>query len=151
MPEHSSSNPAPKPLYVLDVPVHPVTSIEAMALIKDFMSQSWVHQIATVNPEFVMAAQRDAEFHRILNQADLCLADGVGMLLAARWLGQPLAERVAGSDIVYQVAGLAAENGWSLFLLGAGPGVAEDAATRFQTSAWSPIERKSPTNLAAPR
>jgi N-acetylglucosaminyldiphosphoundecaprenol N-acetyl-beta-D-mannosaminyltransferase len=119
-------------LYVLDVPVHPVTSIEAMALVADFMNQSRVHQIATVNPEFVMAAQRDAEFLRILNQADLCLADGIGMLLAARRLDRPLPERVAGSDFVYQVAGLAAENGWSLFLLGARPGVAEDAATLFQ-------------------
>jgi N-acetylglucosaminyldiphosphoundecaprenol N-acetyl-beta-D-mannosaminyltransferase len=132
MPERSSSKSAAKPLYVLDVPVHPVTSVEAIALVAAFMSQSRLHQIATVNPEFVMAAQRDAKFHRILTQADLCLADGIGMLMAARWLGQPLPERIAGSDFVYQVVGLAAENSWPLFLLGAAPGVAEDAATRFQ-------------------
>lgn len=96
------------------------------------MSEPGLHQIATVNPEFIMTAQRDAEFHRILNRAELCLPDGVGLLLAGRWLGRPFPERVAGSDFVYHLARLAATNGWRLFLLGAAPGVAEEAAAIFQ-------------------
>jgi N-acetylglucosaminyldiphosphoundecaprenol N-acetyl-beta-D-mannosaminyltransferase len=96
------------------------------------MSEDGLHQIATVNPEFIMTAQGDAEFRCVLNQADLCLPDGVGLLLAGRWLGQPFPERVAGSDFVYRLAQLAAESGWRLFLLGAAPGVAEEAAAVFQ-------------------
>lgn len=96
------------------------------------MGEPGLHQIATVNPEFIMTAQRDVEFRRILNQADLCLPDGVGLLLAGRWLGRPFPERVAGSDFVYLLAQLAARNGWRLFLLGAAPGVAEEAAAVFQ-------------------
>jgi N-acetylglucosaminyldiphosphoundecaprenol N-acetyl-beta-D-mannosaminyltransferase len=96
------------------------------------MSEPGLHQIATVNPEFVMTAQRDAEFRRVLNRADLCLPDGVGLLLAGRWLGRPFPERVAGSDFVYHLAQLAAGDGWPIFLLGAAPGVAEEAAAVFQ-------------------
>jgi N-acetylglucosaminyldiphosphoundecaprenol N-acetyl-beta-D-mannosaminyltransferase len=96
------------------------------------MTEPRLHQIATVNPEFIMTAQKDPVFLKILNEADICLADGVGLLMAGRWMGKPLPERVAGSDFVYEVAQLAAENSWRLFLLGAAPGVAEEAAAIFQ-------------------
>jgi N-acetylglucosaminyldiphosphoundecaprenol N-acetyl-beta-D-mannosaminyltransferase len=96
------------------------------------MAGSRLHQIATVNPEFVMTAQRDAEFCRVLESADLCIPDGVGLLWAARRLGQPLPERVAGSDLVYEIARLAAEQQWRLYLLGAAEGVAEEAGAILQ-------------------
>jgi N-acetylglucosaminyldiphosphoundecaprenol N-acetyl-beta-D-mannosaminyltransferase len=122
----------PRTLSLLDVPVHQVTTAGSLSLVQQFMSEDGLHQIATVNPEFIMTAQEDEEFRRVLIQADLCLPDGVGLLLAGRWLGQPFPERVAGSDFVYRLAQLAAENGWRLFLLGAAPGVAEEAAGVFQ-------------------
>jgi N-acetylglucosaminyldiphosphoundecaprenol N-acetyl-beta-D-mannosaminyltransferase len=90
-----------------------------------------VHQICTVSPEFVMIAQDNPEFMQVLRQADLCVADGVGLLLAARLLGHRLPERVTGSDGVPLIARRAAERGWKLFLLGAAPGVAERAAARL--------------------
>ena len=45
------------------------------------------HLVATVNPEFVMRAQRGHEFARVLESADLCLADGTGVVWAARRQG----------------------------------------------------------------
>ena len=75
-----------------------------------------------------MIAQDDAAFRQVLRQADLCVADGVGLLLAARFLGRRLPERVTGSDGLPLIAARAAQTGWSLFLLGAAPGVAERAA-----------------------
>jgi N-acetylglucosaminyldiphosphoundecaprenol N-acetyl-beta-D-mannosaminyltransferase len=105
---------------------------EVLAHVRQFMTEPRLHQIATVNPEFIMTAQEDSVFLGILNEADICLADGVGLLLAGRWMGKPLPERVAGSEFIYHVAQLAAENGWRLFLLGAAPGVAEEAAAIFQ-------------------
>ena len=100
-----------------------------LALVDGYMIEPRLHQIATVNPEFVMAAQTDADFRRVLAEADLCLPDGVGLLYAARRYGRRLPERVPGSELVYRLAERAAARGWSLFLLGAAPGVAEEAAT----------------------
>jgi N-acetylglucosaminyldiphosphoundecaprenol N-acetyl-beta-D-mannosaminyltransferase len=91
-----------------------------------------LHQIATTNPEFVMTAQQDAAFRQVLWEADLCIADGVGLLLAARWLKRPLPQRVPGSELIYHLAALAAQKGWRLFLLGAAPGVAAAAAAILQ-------------------
>jgi N-acetylglucosaminyldiphosphoundecaprenol N-acetyl-beta-D-mannosaminyltransferase len=102
---------------------------DTLALVDGYMAEPRLHQIATVNPEFVMAAQSDAEFRRVLAAADLCLPDGVGLLYAARRAGRRLPERVPGSELVYRLAERAAARGWPLFLLGAAPGVAEEAAT----------------------
>jgi N-acetylglucosaminyldiphosphoundecaprenol N-acetyl-beta-D-mannosaminyltransferase len=113
---------------ILGVPVHAVTMAGALDAVRRFMAEPRLHQIATVNPEFVMAAQENAAFAEVLRAADLNLPDGVGLLYAARWLGSPLPERVPGSAFIYHLAELAAAEGWPLFLLGAGPGVAEEAA-----------------------
>lgn len=112
---------------LLGVPVDGLTTAEALAHIAHFMGEPGLHQLATVNPEFIMAAQQDAEFLAVLNQADLCLPDGVGVLWGSQWRGRPVPERIAGSDMVYWLAEMCATNGWSLFLLGAAEGVAEEA------------------------
>ncbi|MDW8318442.1 MAG: WecB/TagA/CpsF family glycosyltransferase [Anaerolineae bacterium] len=113
---------------ILGVRVHAVTYAQTLDLMAAWIAQRGPHQIATVNPEFVMAAQRDARFRSVLNAADLCVPDGVGLLWAARRLGYRLPERVTGSDLVPMAAERAAREGWRLFLLGAGPGVARRTA-----------------------
>lgn len=119
---------APQAVEILGVRVHKLTTAEALDLVESYMAEPQLHQIATVNPEFVMAAQENAAFADVLRRADLCLPDGVGLLYAARRLGQPLPERIAGSSFLLDLSALAAAQGWSLFLLGAAPGVAEEAA-----------------------
>ncbi len=118
---------SPTVIEILGIPVHAVTMADTLALIEQYMAEPRLHQIATVNPEFVMAAQDHPDFRRVLRAADLCLPDGVGLLFAARRQGRPLPERVPGSELVYHLARQAAECGWPLFLLGAAPGVAEEA------------------------
>jgi len=118
----------PTTLSILDIPVHDVTTEETLALIDQFMREKTPHQICTVNPEFIMTAQQDVEFKRILNQSALNLPDGIGVVWAAKRLRQPLRERVAGSDLVGLMADRAQTTGWRIFLLGAAEGVAERAA-----------------------
>lgn len=117
---------------ILNVPIHAVTNAQALAWIASAVAARTPHQVCTANPEFVMAAQRDAAFMAILNQADLVIPDGVGLLWAARWLGQRLPERVAGSDLVERIPALAAQHGWRLYFLGAAEGVAQRAADILQ-------------------
>ncbi len=117
-----------KRVTILGIPVDGVTMPETLDQVQDFMGQARLHQIATVNPEFIMTAQQDPDFRDTLLKADLCLPDGVGLLLAGRKLKKAIPERVAGSDLVYRLAHLASQNKWRLFLLGAETGVAEEAA-----------------------
>ncbi len=122
----------PASVSILHVPVHPVTNEDFLALVGQFIAEGNPRQICTANPEFVMTAQRQPEFMTVLQNADLVLADGVGLLWAARRLGRPLPERVTGSDGIYLLAKRAAREGWRLFLLGAQPGVAEKTARILQ-------------------
>lgn len=120
-------------VHILGVPIHAETFDSLVDTIARWIATgTGPHQICTVSPEFVMIAQDDLEFMGVLHSADRCVADGVGLLLAARLLGRPLPERVTGSDGVPHIAQRAAREGWRLFLLGAAPGVAEKAAARLQ-------------------
>jgi N-acetylglucosaminyldiphosphoundecaprenol N-acetyl-beta-D-mannosaminyltransferase len=126
-----SETSAPAARWFLGVRADDLTWDEFLAGVEAFIAQGTPHQIVTVNPEFVMAARRDSEFRAIINRAALALPDGVGLLWAGRLLGQPLRQRVTGADGAPRLAERAAEKGWRLFLLGAGPGVAEEAARRL--------------------
>lgn len=85
--------------------------------------------IVTPNVSITLRHQHDARLRQYVADADLTVADGMPLVLASRWRGQPLPERVAGSDLVNAVFDAAIEE-WPLrvFLLGAAPGVADRAA-----------------------
>lgn len=113
---------------ILGVPVDPVTFEEMLQKIGEWAASTGLHQICTVNPEFVIVAQNDPVFYEVLQHADLCVPDGWGVVWALRMRGIHVPERVTGSDGVPMIAERAAGKGWRLFLLGAGPGVAKQAA-----------------------
>lgn len=113
---------------ILGIRVDALTYDDLRQRIAGFIAAGGPHQICTANPEFVMEARRNPAFRQVLADADLVLADGVGLLWAARRTGQHLLQRVTGSDGVPLIAAWAAEGGWRLYLLGAAPGVAERAA-----------------------
>jgi N-acetylglucosaminyldiphosphoundecaprenol N-acetyl-beta-D-mannosaminyltransferase len=117
---------------ILGVAIDDVLMDEAIAAVARFIAEGGPHQIVTVNPEFVMEARRNRAFRRVLAAADLATPDGFGIILAARWRGTPLRGRVTGIDLTERIAAEAARRGWSLFLLGAAPGVAERAAAVLQ-------------------
>jgi N-acetylglucosaminyldiphosphoundecaprenol N-acetyl-beta-D-mannosaminyltransferase len=118
----------PASISILGIRVHVITMAETLAWIEAAVAARTPRQICTANPEFVMAARRDPEFSDVLNRADLVTPDGVGLLMAARWLGVRLPERVAGSDLIDRISERAAQKGWSLYFLGAGEGVAAKAS-----------------------
>ena len=86
----------------------------------------------TPNAEILLAARRDARLRRILQCADLTVADGIGVILVSRLLGQPLTHRVPGIDLAAAVMAKLAGKGESVYLLGAKVGVGEQAAKRLQ-------------------
>lgn len=116
---------------ILGVRVDDVTYAEVCERVAAWVAQDGPHQIATVNPEFIMLARRDPIFYKTLQQTALNVPDGIGVLYAARQLGQPLRQRVAGIDLMQCLCERAAQQGWRVFLLGAGLGVAELAAAKL--------------------
>jgi N-acetylglucosaminyldiphosphoundecaprenol N-acetyl-beta-D-mannosaminyltransferase len=117
---------------ILGIPIDNVTEDEAVERIAGFLAAGGAHQVVTTNPEFVMEGRRNPTFHVVLQQADLSVPDGFGLILASRWLGMPLRGRATGVALSHRIAELAAQRGYRLFLLGAAPGVAEEAAAVWQ-------------------
>ncbi|WP_165423414.1 WecB/TagA/CpsF family glycosyltransferase [Ktedonosporobacter rubrisoli] len=92
-------------------------------------------QVVTVNTEFIMAAQRDTIFRQCINQAALVVADGMGVVWATKYLREPAPERITGIDTLIELAKLCAAKGYRIYLLGAAPGVAEQARARLESLA----------------
>ncbi len=119
---------------VLGVAFDNVTMDEAVERGLELLEQEGSHLVVTPNPEIVQRASKDPEFSEILSRADLVIPDGVGIIYAARILGRPLKGRVPGIDFASALLGRVAGTGKRLFLLGAAPGVAQQAAVNLQAA-----------------
>ena len=85
----------------------------------------------TPNPEFLLEARKNPAFRSALAGAELTIADGIGVIYAARIQGTPLKQKVPGIDFAAGLMAEMAKKGLRLYLLGAKPGVAELAAANL--------------------
>jgi len=108
---------------ILGVRVDNLKKDEILFKIKEFLNSSDFHQIATVNPEFILAAQKDKEFQNVLNSCDLNVADGMGINLAFWKLGKKLQCRMAGIDLMLKILKIANEKKLKIFLAAKGGGL----------------------------
>lgn len=120
------------PIALLGVPFDPVTMAEAIERIERMIGSGRPHYVVTANADFLAQARQDVELRRILMEAHLVLCDGTPLLWASRLLGNPLPERVAGSDLAPRLIRLAAKRNYRLFLLGASPEANAQAAARLK-------------------
>ncbi|MBU3957203.1 WecB/TagA/CpsF family glycosyltransferase [Patescibacteria group bacterium] len=81
--------------------------------------------VVTPNPEFFVFARHNPWFEAILKKADLAVPDGIGLIWASRFLGQPIKERISGTDLMEKLCRKAAKKKWSVYLLGGEAGVAK--------------------------
>lgn len=122
---------------ILGVLVDRIDIIEAREYFSQWLvglNKGLLHQIVTVNPEFVMEARKNTEFRNVLNNASLALADGVGLVLASAFLHgwKNRLFRMTGVECVVMLARMCACTGSSIYLLGASTGVAERVAEVLQ-------------------
>lgn len=144
---------------ILDVRIDNITLKEATETVLQWAQDKDRHHITTPNPEILLEAQKNREFHNVLNHADLNVPDGTGILWAAKyqeiaanqrfcflkWLASlatilpfpkyirtVLRERVTGADLLQNICRTAPKGIVKIFLLGAGEGVAEKVSKILQ-------------------
>lgn len=117
---------------VMGVAFDNVTMEEAVAAGAALLEGPAGQYVVTPNSEIVYACRDTSGLSELLNRAALVLPDGIGVVYASRILGRPLKQKVAGIDFAAGLAAELARAGRSLFLLGAKPGVAEQAAERLK-------------------
>jgi N-acetylglucosaminyldiphosphoundecaprenol N-acetyl-beta-D-mannosaminyltransferase len=108
---------------LLGAPIDRLRHDEAIEAIEAYVTARTPRQVATVNLDFLRIARRDPVFAGTLREADLALADGMPLVWASRLAGAPLPHRIAGVDLVEAICDRGSSLGWSIFLLGAEPGI----------------------------
>ena len=116
---------------VLGVGFDNVTMTEAVARGAALLDEPGCHYVVTPNPEIVEVCRENPAAMQAVNGADLVLPDGIGVVKGAAMLGTPLKEKTPGIEFAAGLMGKMAETGKSLYLLGAKPGVAEEAGRRI--------------------
>ncbi|MEJ0021105.1 MAG: WecB/TagA/CpsF family glycosyltransferase [Candidatus Doudnabacteria bacterium] len=128
-----------------------VTKSEAIERIDGFIKSGEPHYVVTPYSEMIVFASNSENYRQVLNAADLSLADGVGILWAAKYLSlkntffsvfislaaivfdpnyirSVIREQITGSRLIYDLAELAQEKNYSVALVGGQGNVAAQAA-----------------------
>jgi N-acetylglucosaminyldiphosphoundecaprenol N-acetyl-beta-D-mannosaminyltransferase len=112
---------------VLGVEFDHISRDQALKKLKSYLDYNKGHIVVTPNPEIIMKTQSDMNFKEMINDSDLILADGIGVLIGAKILGKKINNRVEGCDLTERLL-LSLDSTQKVFLLGGKPGVAEKAA-----------------------
>ena len=114
------------------VPITRVTMDQALTRLGASLGSGRLTQVATVNLDFLVSAQKRPHVRDILARSEMNVADGAPIVWLARLLGQSLPERVAGADLVPRLMRMASEKGVAVYLLGGENGAAAAAAARLR-------------------
>ena len=88
------------------------------------------HIVVTANASHLCMMRRDPALRDVCQAADMAVADGMSVVWALKLLGRPVAERVAGIDLMTRLLEAGGSQGLSVYLLGARPNVVQALADR---------------------
>lgn len=118
---------------ILNIKFDIVNEDEALRKLITFLDEDFsLREVYTPNPEIVMLAQEDEELFKILSNADLVLADGIGLIIASKLKGLQLRHRVTGVDTMDKLLQYCGKNEKSFFIFGGKPGVAQIACENIK-------------------
>ena len=117
---------------ILGVNINKLDMETAVKTAEGFLCGEGFHYIFTPNSEIVMAAYKDKKFSDVINSADMRTADGIGLVHAAKIIGNPLKERVAGFDLVMNLLADLPKLGKKAYFFGSAPGVADEAKEKLE-------------------
>jgi N-acetylglucosaminyldiphosphoundecaprenol N-acetyl-beta-D-mannosaminyltransferase len=112
---------------ILGLPVENVTMEQAVNDVYGFFAVRQSKIVVTPNAEILQLYTKSEEMQAALKKADYIVPDGIGILLAAKRLGMPMKEKVAGIELGRHLMERAAEEGKRIYFLGAKPGIAQRA------------------------
>lgn len=116
---------------VARIGIDDLTQQETLVEIEKLIRARGISMMTVVNASKIVLADRDEELRRIINTSEIVTADGMSVVWVSRLLGQNLRERVTGIDTFEKLLALAAERGFSVYLLGARPQVVRHLVERL--------------------
>lgn len=119
------------PALVWGLPLAAMTRREAAERVMDLIDAGRPSYFITANTHYAMLTAGRPELAAVNDGAAFLLADGAPLVWVSRRGGRPLPERVAGSDLIYDLCDHAARRGKGIYLLGGGEGIAAEAARKL--------------------
>ena len=117
---------------ILGLSVNNLTMVDTLDKIEEFVRIGEPHHVVTADSSMLVMAQSDLSLREIIQNADLVTPDSSGVMWAARRLKSPLKAQISGVVIGEKLCERSAKSGFTLFFLGAAPGVAAQAAEKMQ-------------------
>jgi N-acetylglucosaminyldiphosphoundecaprenol N-acetyl-beta-D-mannosaminyltransferase len=115
------------------VRVHRLPTWESVRdVCEEFLDDGRTHCVFTPNPEILLYARKHRDYAALLNEADLALPDGFGIVLVHLLRRGARMPRWPGIDVAQLILHVAARRGVRVMLLGGRDGMAERAAARWR-------------------
>lgn len=128
---------------VLGLRVDSTRQTQVLSWLTDRLKAGKKTFIVTLNPEMVMAAQKDRKLFEAINSADLVIPDGMGIVWALRRQGVKDVSRLAGTDLMLALI----NRGYRALLVGGAPGVAQKAADRLRSDLVTGMTGYDPVSI----
>ena len=116
---------------VWGLPLTPLTRSQAVDRVDELIRGRKPAYFITANTHYAMLTAEVPGLDAINRGAAFILADGAPLVVASRRTACPVPERVAGSDLIYDLCRMAADRGHGVYLLGGAPGIADEAASQL--------------------
>ncbi|MFO0887976.1 MAG: WecB/TagA/CpsF family glycosyltransferase [Isosphaeraceae bacterium] len=116
------------PARIWGVPFRPLTLQQTVEAVSALVERDEPAFFITANTHYAMLTVENPDLREVNDLANFIVADGAPLVWASRRTATPLPERVAGSDLIFEICRLAALRKYRVFIAGGAPGVAEEAA-----------------------
>lgn len=117
---------------VFEVEISKMNMEQTVRYLENMVDSKQVTQVVTANPIMMMAADQDEAYKQMMQAAELVVPDGAGLVWAAKRLGNPVQERVAGIDLMHRLLSLGQQRQWRVYFIGASAEVIGTAVKNLQ-------------------
>lgn len=117
-----------KRITILDTIVDVLTLNETIDMVEYYVKNKKPLHLMGVNADKINMLSVNPKLKEIVNNCGIINADGASVVLASKFLGKALPERVAGIDLMQDLVGLSEKKGYSIYLLGAKQEIVEKTA-----------------------
>ena len=118
----------------LNTYVNNLSMKDCLEAIDSLVSQDKKSYIVAVNVDVIVKIEDDPYLKKIVDNADLVLVDGKPLQWIAKYQGNPIKEKISGSDLVPLLLKQASDKGQSVFIIGGKDGIAQKAKSNIEKS-----------------
>ena len=117
---------------VLGINIDPLTMRETVDTVEQYVLGKRALHLMGVNADKINQCHTDEKIKKIVNDSGIINADGASVVLASKFLGTPVPERVAGIDLMQSLLELSNNKGYSVYFFGAKEEVLQDMLKAFK-------------------